>query len=356
MHYRLLPEKLINDYERGKQMKLSIHQYIRGKPATVLPLVGSSYMESHGRRVNLGYDWMNIDAEWPDVFKLITSDGCATSAELSTDNRSDANFVSRELFMIDIDSGMNIQDLVDNDFYNDYGAGFYATPSHTMENHRFRIMFRTEQPITDSTQAKKLIQALLRVYDHADPACKDSTRIFYGTENCELCLLADKMLPVAMIEALCAMEDMFKEERTAEFNYQIEHKPLTNERRQRILDLLKQTFVGSYGQWRDIAWGLKAGGFALIDFQLVTTGMMREKSPEDAALVWNSGKVLDTGIHLGSVIHFLKQRHGEKCLWVSDEEDSTQSFKAKARQFNKGQDEEDSTQSLRAKARKFNRG
>jgi hypothetical protein len=162
--------------------------------------------------------------------------------------------------------------------------------------------------------------ALMRVYDHADVACKDSTRIFYGTENCELCLLTDKTLPMAMIEALCTMEDMFRAEQTAEFNYQIEHKPLTNERRQKILDLLKQTFVGSYPQWRDIGWGLKAGGFDLQDFQYVTTGMMREKSAEDARELWNSGKILDTGIHLGSVIHFLKQRHGDKCLWTTDEE------------------------------------
>lgn len=333
-------------------MKLSIHQYVRGKPVKVVPLEGSSYMESNGHRVNLGYDWVNIDAGWPDVFELITGDGCATSAELSTDNRSDANFVSRELFMVDIDSGMNIQDLADNDFYNDYGAGFYTTPSHTQDNHRFRIMFRTEQPITDPAQAKKLIQALLRVYDHADPACKDSTRIFYGTKNCGLCLLTDRMLPVSMIEALCIMEDMFREEQTAEFNYQIEPAPLTDQRRQRILDLLKQTFVGSYGQWRDIAWGLKAGGFTLADFQLVTTGMMNQKSAADAALVWNSGKILDKGIHLGSVIHFLKQRHGDRCLWESDEADSAQSALAKARKFN---NEVNSTQSVIAKARKFNR-
>ena len=301
-------------------MKLAIHQFIKGKPAKVQDLAGHNYMESGGQRVNLGYDWMNVDVGWADAFALITQDGCATTAELAGQNRSDENFVSRELFMVDIDSGMQLQELAADEFYNDYGAGFYVTPSHTWEQHRFRIMFRTEQPITDRAQAKKLIMALMRVYDHADIACKDSTRIFYGTKNCDMCLITDRVLPMNMVEILCAMEDMFREQQVSQFNYEIEHKPLTDERKQKILDLLKQTFVGSYPQWRDIGWGLKAGGFGLADFQYVTQGMMNQKSAADAQQVWESGKIMETGIHLGTVIHFLKQRHGDKCLWTTDEE------------------------------------
>lgn len=301
-------------------MKLSIHSVIRGKPAKVEDLDGRNYMESCGQRVSLGYGWMNIEADWPDVFELITTDGCATSAELTGDHRSDANFASRELLMVDIDSGMTIPELLENTFYNEYGAGFYTTPSHTMDNHRFRIMFRAETPITDRDRVKLIIMALMRVFDHADPACKDSTRIFYGTPNCVLKECTTKVLPNTLVDELIAMELLFRQEQTAHFNYEIEHKPLSNERRQKILDLLKQTFVGSYPQWRDIGWGLKAGGFSLQDFQYVTQGMMREKSATDAQELWNAGKIIDTGIHLGTVIHFLKQRYGDKCLWTTDEE------------------------------------
>ena len=88
-------------------MKLSIHETIRGKP-------------SKDSNVNLGYGWMNIDCAWADVFALITEDGVATSAELTCENRKEANFVSRELIMVDIDSGMTIEDLFNNDFYNLY--------------------------------------------------------------------------------------------------------------------------------------------------------------------------------------------------------------------------------------------
>ena len=61
---------------------------------------------------------------------------------------------------------------------------------------------------------------------------------------------------------------------------------------------------------------------------------------------------------LGTIIEWIRERNPayKKCVWVSDEENSTQSFKAQARQFNRGSDEENSTQSLMAQARKFNRG
>ena len=55
-------------------MKLSINPNIIGKPP------------KHSN-IDLGYNWMNIDAEWADIFELITVDGLATSAELSNDNR-----------------------------------------------------------------------------------------------------------------------------------------------------------------------------------------------------------------------------------------------------------------------------
>ena len=146
-------------------MKLSIHETIRGKPVQVSDASGRKWYESGGQRVSLGWGWINFDADWDTVFKLITVDGRATSAELSSNNRREDTFVSRELIMIDIDSGMTIEQLLEDDFYNRYGAGFYTTPSHQDHAHRFRIMFRLEVPITDAQKLSKLNRMLLRVFD-----------------------------------------------------------------------------------------------------------------------------------------------------------------------------------------------
>jgi len=298
------------------KMKLSIHETIRGKPVQVSDASGRKWYESGGQRVSLGYGWINIEAEWPDVFELITVDGCATSAELNSNNRREDTFVSRELIMIDIDSGMTIPELFEDDFYNSYGAGFYTTPSHQDHAHRFRIMFRLEVPVTDAQKLSKLNRMLLRVFTQADAACKDATRIFYGTPGCVLKERTNNLLPHEVVDIL--IDELSRlEEIDMRSHSTAEHRPLNDAQRQRVLDLLKQSYVGSYPVWRNIAWGLKAGGFELKDFQYVTDGMMSQKTDFEARQVWESGQAREGGVTMGSVIHFLRQRHGEDCLKVA---------------------------------------
>lgn len=288
-------------------MKLSIHETIRGKPAK----------DAH---VNLGYGWVNIEADWPDVFALITEDGVATSAELTCENRKEANFVSRELVMVDIDNGMTLLDLFDNGFYNAYGAGFYATPSFKEDHHKFRIMFRLAQAETDSSRLRKINRGLLKVFEQADEACKDPTRIFYGTPDCKYFERTDKILPaeaVAVLIELVEAED--KKTADAMANQPVVEYTMTDERKQKILELLRTCYVGNYPLWRNIGWGLKSGGFSLQDFQYVTQGLMSQKTAQDAADVWRAGSV--TGqVTMGSVIHFLKLRLGPDCLKFTDED------------------------------------
>ena len=294
-------------------MKLSIHETIRGKPVSVEDIDGRKYYESHGQRVNLGYGWINIEAEWPDVFELITTDGCATSAWLNSGNRKEDTFISRELIMVDIDSGMTIQELLADDFYNQHAAGFYTTPSHREDAHRFRIMFRLAEPITNATELQKLNRMLLQVFTQADAACKDATRIFYGTEQCEIKERTDNLLSTDVVKAMIQAYDQQEAERLETYT-QVEHRELNDQDRQRILNLLHSSYVGNYPVWRNIGWGLKRGGFSLADFQYVTTGMMSKKSPKDAEQVWRDAREVSNGVTMGSVIHFLKERHGADCL------------------------------------------
>jgi len=157
-------------------MKLSVHSAMKGKPISV-EKDGRHFLQCNGKTINAGYGWVNIDCSWEDCFELITTDGLATSSELKDDHRNDENFVSRQLIMVDIDDGMTLQELFNDEFYNEYGAGFYTTASHTETNHRFRLMFITEQPITDRDTMKKIIRGLLFVYKSGDISCKDASRL-----------------------------------------------------------------------------------------------------------------------------------------------------------------------------------
>lgn len=289
--------------ERTKMIKLSVHATLRGKPAA-------------GSNINLGYGWTNIQATWPDIFKLITEDGVATSAELSNNNRRESNFVSRQLLMVDNDSGMTIPELLEHEFYNRYAAGFYATPSFTIEKHRFRICFLLEQAETDANRLRKINRGLLSVFETADAACKDPTRLFYGTPNCEYYERLDQYLTNDMVESLIDLVDEQDQQQAVNMLQHSDLPPpvLDDAQRERILQLLRNTFVGNYPIWRNVGWGLRAGGFSLTDFQYVTAGMMNQKTPVDAMRVWSSGREQPGGVTMGSVIYLLKQHHGQDCL------------------------------------------
>jgi len=290
-------------------MKISYHSNLVGKPERRIENNFTVYY-NNDKKVNLGWGWDTVDLTFADVFDLITVDGIATSAALSSNNRKDEFFVSRELLMVDIDSGMTITELFEDTFYDDYAAGFYATPSHTDDAHRFRILFRLETPITDASKLSKLNRALLQIFAQADQACKDPARLFYGNIT-ELKEMRDNLLTDTMVEILLELINQI-DEAAMETASMIDHAPLDDAQKQHILELLKMTFVGSYPIWRNIGWGLKQGGFTLQDFQYVTAGLMKAKTSDDAANVWNAGSV--GKVTMGSVIHVIKQHHGADCL------------------------------------------
>jgi hypothetical protein len=295
-------------------MNLSIHKWVRGKPEKKKDSIGRDYLDQNGHRVNLGYGWENIEADWSTVFHLITVDGCATSAQLKSNHRDETEFVSRELIMVDIDSGMTITELLQDPYYLEHSAGFYVTPSHTETAHRFRIMFRTATPLTDPVQVKQLVRALMKVFGHADPACKDATRLFYGTVNAQQSECRSAVLSDLEVELLTAMIDMFDQEAHEAMQYAVEHEPLSDLRRQGIIDLLRTTFCGQYPVWRDIGWGMRSGGYSLADFQYVTTAIMNQKSSADAQAIWNSYRVDHKPPTLGTVIHYLKSHLGPEIM------------------------------------------
>jgi len=290
-------------------MKISYSEDLVGKPEKrEMPDGRFAYFVGE-KKVNLGYNWKTVDLDFDTIFDVITVAGYATSAELSCANRKDEYFLSRELLMVDIDEGMTIEELLSDQYYNNNAAGFYTTPSHTDDAHRFRILFRLQTPITDSDKLRKLNRALLKVYDQADQSCKDPARLFYGNPNCLIKEKSNNLLSDDEVKILINMIDAFDaEEMTTASN--TEYQPLDDAQKKEILELLKNTFVGSYPLWRNVGWGLKQGGFSLQDFQYVTTGMMSEKTPAAAKAVWNDGSS-NGSVTMGSVIYLLKSRHGE---------------------------------------------
>jgi len=184
-------------------MKIAINPLVYGKPYKIPnPITKQDDLFIDGKQVNLGYNWQTIDESFADIYEIITVDGFASSAALTNQHKCEKNFQSRELVMIDIDENMTLIDLHDNEFYMTYGAGFYTTPSHTEEHHKFRILFKLQTPITDYEKMKRLHTALMLIYPQSDESCKDATRIFFGTVKCALRDKRNNILDDAMVEQL----------------------------------------------------------------------------------------------------------------------------------------------------------
>lgn len=159
----------------------------------------------------MGEGWNNVEVSWAEAFELITVDGYATSAELKNGHRTGANFISRQLLMVDVDNEiekntdtLSIAQLLQHDFYAKYGAGYYATHSYKPQHEKFRICFVLESAETDPTRTQQLIRGLLKVFPAGDRACKDPVRLFYGSPHCKVKEFTNRVLPIAIAEQLIA--------------------------------------------------------------------------------------------------------------------------------------------------------
>ena len=324
-------------------MKLSIHK-TQGKA-------------TQSQLKTLGNKWENIECTWEQAFDLITVQGFATSAELWNDKRCDANFVSRQLCMIDIDDGMTIQELLQDPFYNEYGAGFYTTPSHTDDHHRFRIIFRLEQAETNKQRYKHIIKGLLMYYQSADTSCSDASRLYYGTPNCEIFEFTDKMLLDESIDGLVYAAKEREQQEIAE----LQNKSLSNTTKHEydtefVDSLLRRiqghtgSLRGEYNTWIDIAWAV----CNTVGVQNAIVLMMRywpDKTKREINTI-NSFKpgqakhTIGTLVHLSKIsnpdLYKLEQEFKIRNGLLTQQELAKQfnnSYKSKAniKQFNKGE-------------------
>lgn len=283
--------------------------------------VGKPYKGKDGRqyykdrKVNLGYGWINYQLPFRDIFTALTDDGVSLAPALiegADGNRRESNFASHQLALVDIDDGVNIDDMDTHPFYQKYAAGLYTTPSHTESHHKFRVVFRLENKITSASDMRCLYTALIRLFG-GDTACKDGSRLFFGTMTAEQTeYRPDGVLPDKIIKAMIKEIKREQAEEMAKVTH-IEYLPPSDEDRENILNALSSIYIGEYPMWFKIGCGLKHGGFNLEDFKRVTIGgLMRQKSGLDCEHLW---KDIDANksrqATLGTVVWYIRSRSDE---------------------------------------------
>lgn len=152
-------------------MKLSINKNIINKPD----------QESLKRIGATGF--MSVDLNLQEFAESICQ-GFAFSYQFEGGHRKSDNFICTDIIAADIDAGMTLDEALKNDFIINNACLLYTTPSHTIGNHRFRIVFNLPRTITDKEELKSAQRGLTFKFP-ADKAAVDAGRQFYGSRGCK---------------------------------------------------------------------------------------------------------------------------------------------------------------------------
>lgn len=91
---------------------------------------------------------------------------------------------SQQLFCLDFDSGVSSVDTIKK--IKEAGLSaclLYNTFSSTAEKEKYRVVFQTKEAVTDFRVAHIIQEALMTLFSECDPACKDASRLFFGTNK-----------------------------------------------------------------------------------------------------------------------------------------------------------------------------
>lgn len=127
-------------------------------------------------------------------------DGLTFSYQFRDGIRSAENFQATDILAIDIDYGMKISQAMENPIVKEYGSLLYTTFNHTLDRHRFRLIFILPRTITSPVELSAATRALSQRLG-GDKAATDAARMFHGCKNSNPELL-EKSITESFLEEL----------------------------------------------------------------------------------------------------------------------------------------------------------
>lgn len=105
--------------------------------------------------------------------------GCTISYQFRDGIRKSENFLGTDFLAVDIDDGMSLEQVAENPIFQKFCSIRYVTPSHTPDDHRFRLIFALPRTITKISEVKAAAGALTKRLS-GDLKATDAARIFHG--------------------------------------------------------------------------------------------------------------------------------------------------------------------------------
>lgn len=92
-------------------------------------------------------------------------------------------FIGSWVLALDFDEGTPIKDIINDPFIARYMGFLHASPSHTLEHPKVRVIFFLERPVTDADEWESYQTGLIKLVEYLKPdvACRNASRKFFGS-------------------------------------------------------------------------------------------------------------------------------------------------------------------------------
>ncbi len=185
------------------------------------------------------------------LFNYILS-GYTVRPGVLIDGGSEVNFKQQNFVFVDVDNDKDKGKIITLDEvisifekHNLHPVGYYYTFSSTKEYPRFRVIFRLEEPITDITKMKLVLNPINKMIPNADLSCTTVAKIFYGTNNGGEILNENAVITLDQIENLIKSEIMSKNDTKYSTNKELNKMIKDFNFFERLCKMSKITYKGS---------------------------------------------------------------------------------------------------------------
>lgn len=244
-----------------------------------------------------------------------------SGARFINGDRKKSNVENCHLLMIDIDSGLTIEEAKTNDFIKQNAIALYTSCSHTEDHHKFRLIFNLPEPLTVSDYEYLYTYLLDNYFRQADKACKDASRLFFGNTNAETFIFDENnLLSVDLIEMVREAREILEDQEIARQEKDIKRESIDFSRFDDDTDKLIQEALSyipprqpNSGNYRECT--LVAMAIASHYTESEAIRIIEFWSPSIPGNTWQVPKKVRSykrnGIGLGTLFHFAKG-HGFK--------------------------------------------
>lgn len=155
-------------------------------------------------KITKGLNNNPVTIELSELVNYIESGRTFTLAEFKN-TRHNSNWLSQQIFGLDFDDNITVEEVITRLKDLDLDCNVIYPTFTSTNNNKFRVLIATDILITNESIRKQIQLALLELFPEADQACKDSGRMWFGTNKKAIYLNLDYVAPYEQLVSSAAL-------------------------------------------------------------------------------------------------------------------------------------------------------